>query len=154
MSHFLHIAKQRPGQSSTSPCTWMWSPNIFINNASSYFSYQNENKEINITHSNVTKINNRNITLLYKNKVEIIIAITDNNPNIMATKSNYCIFVLLSMNLSYKDFFFLKWASSNLIFMNVNKKHTNFMNTFVIYNDAQYFLYGIFSSSEARILRF
>lgn len=83
----------------------MWSPDISINNASSCFSYQSENKEINITHSNITKINSRNITLLYKNKVEIIITITDNNPNIMATKSNYCFFVLVSMNLSYKDFF-------------------------------------------------
>lgn len=67
----------------------MWNPNIFINNTSSYFSYQNENKEINITHSNVTKINSRNITLLYENKVDIIITITDNKPNIMATKSNH-----------------------------------------------------------------
>lgn len=72
----------------------------------------------------------------------------------MATKSNYCFFLLLSMNLSYKDFFFLKWASGNLIFMNFNKKHTNFMNTFIMYTGAQYFLYGLFSSSEARILRF
>lgn len=69
--------------------TDMWSPNIFINNTSSYFSYQNENKEINITHSNVTKTNIRHITSLYENTVEIIITTIDNKPNIMATVSNH-----------------------------------------------------------------
>jgi hypothetical protein len=62
------------------------SPNFFLNNISTDFSYQKENKGTSITNSNVTKTNSTNITSLYETKADIITANTDKLLSIMATK--------------------------------------------------------------------
>lgn len=64
----------------------------------------------------------------------------------MATKRNYCVFVPLSVNVSYEDSFFLKRASGHRVFVNLNEKHTNFTNPFETDNDAQY----VYTASLAR----